>query len=70
VNSIKVGDLVKMKTHDTGLVGLVIDRDHHPNSTQIAIKWCGGSDRDQVKPDIHLTTFTLTERRLGVIFIG
>ena len=45
---IKIGDLVSMKTHDTGLVGIVVGRDHHPNSTQIAIKWLGGSGRDLI----------------------
>ena len=42
MNSVKVGDLVRMKTHDTGLVGLVVDR--YPKYTdtgpiQIGIKW-------------------------------
>ena len=43
MNSVKVGDLVSMKTHDTGLVGIVVIRDHHRSSTQIGIKWLGGA---------------------------
>ena len=42
MNSVKVGDLVRMKTHDTGLVGLVVDRYPRCSSThapQIGIKW-------------------------------
>ena len=39
---IKTGDLVRMKTHDTGLVGIVLER--HPKAisttpAQIGIKW-------------------------------
>ena len=42
MNSVKIGDLVRMKTHDTGLVGIVMDR--YPKAisttpTQIGIKW-------------------------------
>ena len=38
---IKIGDLVKMKgsQYDTGIVGIVVDRDYHHSSTQIGIKW-------------------------------
>ena len=42
MNSVKIGDLVRMKTHDTGLVGLVVDKYPRCNSThasQIGIKW-------------------------------
>jgi hypothetical protein len=40
----KRGDLVKMKTHDTGLVGIVLER--HPKAispwpAQIGIHWLG-----------------------------
>ena len=52
--SVKVGDLVKMKTHDTGLVGIVVDRNHHPNSTQIGIKWIGGSGKMDWEPESWL----------------
>ncbi len=39
---IRIGDLVSMNTHDTGLVGIVIDR--HPvaistTPAQIGIRW-------------------------------
>ena len=52
--SIKRGDLVKMKTHDTGLVGIVVDRDYHYSSTQIAIKWIGGSGKVDWEPETWL----------------
>ena len=42
---IKTGDLVRMKTHDTGLVGLVVDRYPRAISTtppQIGVHWFGG----------------------------
>ena len=54
MNSVKVGDLVSMKTHDTGLVGIVLDRSEHPNSTQIAIKWFGGSGSINWEPESWL----------------
>ena len=48
----KVGDLVRAKTHDTGLVGIVVDRDHHDSSaTQIGIKWFGGSGKVDWEPE-------------------
>jgi len=42
----RVGDLVKMRTHETELVGIVIDR--HPKAisttpAQVGIMWTGGS---------------------------
>ncbi len=53
---IKTGDLVKMKTHDTGLVGLVLDV--HPSelhkSVQIGIKWFGGSGKTDWEPEAWL----------------
>ena len=52
--SIKRGDLVKMKTHDTGLVGIVVGRDYHYSSTQIAIKWIGGSGKVDWEPETWL----------------
>jgi|TARA_R110000822_G_scaffold51338_2_gene133546 hypothetical protein len=51
---IKRGDLVRMKTHDTGLVGIVIDRDYHHSSTQIAIKWFKGSGKVDWEPETWL----------------
>jgi len=54
---IKKGDLVKMHTHDTGLVGIVVDR--HPKAisttpTQIGIKWFGGSGKTDWEPESWL----------------
>ena len=52
---IKVGDLVKMKTHDTGLVGIVVER--HPIATgttspaQIGIQWCSRSGKVEWEPE-------------------
>ena len=50
---IRIGDLVTMKTHDTGFVGLVLDV--HPSelhkSTQIGIKWFGGSGKIDYEPE-------------------
>jgi hypothetical protein len=59
----KVGDLVKMKTHDTGLVGIVVDtypriaeratptERAHP---QIGIKWFKGSGKVDWEPEAWL----------------
>ena len=54
---IKKGDLVRMHTHDTGLVGIVVDR--HPKAisttpTQIGIKWFGGSGKTDWEPEAWL----------------
>jgi len=52
---IKTGDLVRMKTHETGLVGIVVDRDHHDSSaTQIGIKWFKGSGKMDWEPEAWL----------------
>ena len=53
----RVGDLVKMNTHDTGLVGLVLER--HPKAisttpAQIGIKWFGGSGKTDWEPEAWL----------------
>ena len=45
---------MSMKDYDTGLVGIVIDRNHHPNSTQIAIKWFGGANSIDWEPESWL----------------
>ena len=56
----KVGDLVRMKgtmgapLYDSDLVGIVVDRNHHPNSTQIGIKWSGGSGKMDWEPESWL----------------
>jgi hypothetical protein len=40
VNAIKTGDLVRMKTHDTGLIGVVLHiHGDLPRGNQIGIKW-------------------------------
>ena len=51
---IKKGDLVRMHTHDTGLVGIVIDR--HPKAisttpAQVGIMWTGGSGKMDWEPE-------------------
>jgi len=50
----RVGDLVKMRTHDTGLVGIVMER--HPKAlsttpAQIGICWLGGSGYMDWEPE-------------------
>ena len=51
---IKKGDLVKVKDYETGLVGIVVDRDYHRSSTQIGIKWFGGSGKMDWEPEAWL----------------
>ena len=51
---IKVSDLVRMKTHETGLVGIVVGR--YPKYTdtgpiQIGIKWFKGSGKTDWEPE-------------------
>ena len=46
----KVGDLVSMKTHETGLIGIIVEYDYHPNATQVGIKWFGGSGKINWEP--------------------
>jgi hypothetical protein len=48
------GDLVKMRTHETGLIGIVIDR--HPKvwdtgPVQLGIMWTGGSGKMDWEPE-------------------
>jgi hypothetical protein len=54
MNPIKVGDLVRLRDYDTDLIGIVLKRSHHPNSTQIAIKWFGGSGSIDWEPESWL----------------
>jgi hypothetical protein len=54
VPRIKIGDLVKVKDYDTDLVGIVLERSTHPNSTQIFIKWFGGSGSIDWEPESWL----------------
>ena len=54
MNRIKTGDLVRMKTHETGLVGIVVGRHPKANSArkpQIGIKWFGGSGQTDWEPE-------------------
>ena len=56
-NRPRVGDLVKMHTHDTGLVGIVVDRHPKAISTtrpQIGIMWIGGSGKVDWEPETWL----------------
>ena len=53
-NRIRIGDLVKMSTHDTGLVGIVLER--HPKAisttpAQVGIMWTGGSGKIDWEPE-------------------
>ena len=57
VNSVKVGDLVRMKTHETGLVGIVVGlhpRQSKPMGMQIGIKWFKGSGKTDWEPESWL----------------
>ena len=50
----KIGDLVKMRTHETGLVGIVVDK--HPKipsalPMQFGIMWTGGSGKLDWEPE-------------------
>ena len=50
----KIGDLVKMRTHETGLIGLVLER--HPKAisttpAQLGIMWVGGSGKIDWEPE-------------------
>lgn len=53
---IKKGDLVKMVTHDTGLLGIVVEM--HPRgagrTAQVGIKWIGGSGKVDWEPQAWL----------------
>ena len=51
---IKIGDLVKMDTHATGYIGIVVDR--HPKAisttpAQLGIMWAGGSGKIDWEPE-------------------
>tara|TARA_R110002020_G_scaffold266633_2_gene481677 strand:- start:622 stop:813 length:192 start_codon:yes stop_codon:yes gene_type:complete len=57
MSKIKKGDLVNMKTHETGLVGIVMDfypREDVPGNRQIGIKWFGGSGKTDWEPEAWL----------------
>ena len=51
---VKVGDLVTMYTHDTGLIGVVLDRKPKAFSSkpaQIGIKWFSGTNSFEWEPE-------------------
>ena len=55
MSRIRTGDLVRMKTHDTGLVGVVVDMAYPQDTTQIGIYWWGSkSDKIEWEPEAWL----------------
>ncbi len=54
MSRIKKGDLVRMHTHDTGLIGIVVDKEPKGDGfikQQIGIKWFGGSGKVDWEPE-------------------
>ena len=53
---IKKGDLVKMATHDTGMLGIVVEM--YPRgmgrTAQVGIRWIGGSGKVDWEPQAWL----------------
>jgi len=47
----KVGDLVRMKTHETGLIGIVVARSRPASPAHISIQWFGSSGKVQQEPE-------------------
>ena len=65
MTQVSIGDLVKMKStrYDSKLLGIVLARDDHKNSNQIAITWLGGSGSVDWEPESWLeviSTVSLT----------
>ena len=52
---IKIGDLVKMDTHETGLIGVVVGKvpetGRRHQRPQIGILWIGGSGKVDWEPE-------------------
>jgi hypothetical protein len=51
---VRIGDLVSMHTHHTGLIGIAVDREPVAISTtpaQIGIRWLGGSGNIDWEPE-------------------
>ena len=51
---VRIGDLVTMYTHDTGLIGIVLDREPKAISTtpaQLGIMWFNGSNSFEWEPE-------------------
>tara|TARA_Y100001963_G_scaffold134387_1_gene194998 strand:- start:12 stop:194 length:183 start_codon:yes stop_codon:yes gene_type:complete len=48
----QVGDLVRMKTHDTGLIGVVVEMNPRGagRTAQVAIRWNKGSGKINWEP--------------------
>ena len=53
---INIGDLVRMKTHDTGFIGIVLAIYYRglSDSAQIGIKWFKGSGKVDWEPESWL----------------
>ena len=59
MNSIKVGDLVRVRDYDTNLIGIVLEKEGTPGlnvstTPQIGIKWFGGSGKIDWEPEAWL----------------
>ena len=56
MTQVNIGDLVKMKStmYDSKLLGIVLDKDEHSISSQIAITWLGGSGSIDWEPEAWL----------------
>tara|TARA_Y100001938_G_scaffold135483_1_gene197216 strand:- start:555 stop:743 length:189 start_codon:yes stop_codon:yes gene_type:complete len=52
----KIGDLVKMSTHDTGMVGIILDVCPRGagRTAQVGIHWFGGSGKLDWEPQAWL----------------
>ena len=52
----KIGDLVKMSTHDTGMVGIILDVCPRGagRTAQVGIHWFGGSGKLDWEPKAWL----------------
>ena len=51
---VRIGDLVTMYTHDTGLIGIVLDREPKAISTtpaQLGILWFNGANSFEWEPE-------------------
>jgi hypothetical protein len=51
---INIGDLVKMSTAETGLIGIVVDKEPKGDgycSPQIGIMWIGGENKVDWEPE-------------------
>ncbi len=46
----QVGDLVRMKTHDTGLIGVVVEMNPRGAGLNVAIRWNKGSGKINWEP--------------------